>query len=103
MNLGNRNAFRLIKELVGESFAMIELRIQNPVRRTRCNFSNAFPTHWFSKQRCKLTVAMSMEAVASSMMSILLFRTKALAKQNSCLCPTLKFSPPSVTVASEAA
>lgn len=32
-----------------------------------------------------LTVAMSMEAVASSMMRMLLFLTKALARQNSCL------------------
>jgi hypothetical protein len=64
-------------------------------------FSDTFPAHWLLRLRCELTVAMSMEAVASSMMSILLFRTKALARQNSCLCPTLKFSPPSVTVASE--
>lgn len=47
-----------------------------------------------------LTVAMSIDAVASSMMRMLLLRTKALARQKSCLCPTLKFSPPSVTVAS---
>lgn len=48
----------------------------------------------------KLTVAMSMDAVASSMMKMLVFRTKALAKQKSCLWPWLKFSPPSVTIAS---
>ena len=48
-----------------------------------------------------LTVAMSMDAVASSMMRILLFRTKARAKQKSCLWPWLKFSPPSVMQASE--
>jgi len=43
---------------------------------------------------------MSIDAVASSMMKILVFRTKALARQNSCLWPWLKFSPPSVTIAS---
>lgn len=47
-----------------------------------------------------LTVAMSIDAVASSMMRMLLLRTKALARQKSCLWPTLKFSPPSVTTAS---
>lgn len=47
-----------------------------------------------------LTVAMSIDAVASSMMKMLVFRTKALARQNSCLWPWLKFSPPSVTIAS---
>lgn len=44
---------------------------------------------------------MSIDAVASSMMKMLLFLTKALAKQKSCRCPTLKFSPPSVTTASK--
>ena len=44
---------------------------------------------------------MSIDAVASSMMRMLLFLTNALAKQKSCLCPTLKFSPPSVTTASD--
>lgn len=48
-----------------------------------------------------LTVAMSMEAVASSMIRMLLLRTNARAKQNSCRCPWLKFSPPSVTMASK--
>lgn len=48
-----------------------------------------------------LTVAMSMDAVASSMMRMLLFLTKARARQKSCLWPWLKFSPPSVTMASE--
>lgn len=48
----------------------------------------------------RLTVAMSIEAVASSMMRMLDFLTKALARQKSCLWPWLKFSPPSVTVAS---
>lgn len=43
---------------------------------------------------------MSMEAVASSMMRMLLFLTKARAKQKSCRWPWLKFSPPSVTMAS---
>lgn len=47
-----------------------------------------------------LTVAMSIDAVASSMIRMLLLRTKARARQKSCLCPTLKFSPPSVTIAS---
>lgn len=47
------------------------------------------------------TVAMSMEAVASSMMKMLVFLTKARARQNSCLWPWLKFSPPSVMMASE--
>lgn len=46
------------------------------------------------------TVAMSIDAVASSMMRMLLFRTNARAKQKSCRWPTLKFSPPSVTTAS---
>lgn len=46
------------------------------------------------------TVAMSMDAVASSMIRMLLLRTKALARQKSCRWPTLKFSPPSVTTAS---
>lgn len=46
------------------------------------------------------TVAMSIDAVASSMMRMLLFLTKARAKQKSCRWPTLKFSPPSVTTAS---
>lgn len=51
--------------------------------------------------RCMhLTVAMSIEAVASSMIKMLLFRTNALARQNSCRWPWLKFSPPSVTIAS---
>ncbi|TNN71174.1 hypothetical protein EYF80_018522 [Liparis tanakae] len=44
---------------------------------------------------------MSMEAVASSMMRMLLFLTKARARQKSCRWPRLKFSPPSVTTASE--
>ena len=48
----------------------------------------------------KLTVSWSIEAVASSMISILVLRRNALAKQNSCRCPTLKFSPPSVTMES---
>lgn len=47
------------------------------------------------------TVAMSMEAVASSIIRILLFRTNARARQNSWRCPWLKFSPPSVIMASE--
>lgn len=46
-------------------------------------------------------MAMSMEAVASSMMKMLVFLTKARARQNSCLWPWLKFSPPSVMMASE--
>lgn len=56
------------------------------------------------KKQCRVffffTVAMSMEAVASSMMRMLLLRTKARARQKSCRWPTLKFSPPSVTIAS---
>lgn len=43
---------------------------------------------------------MSIDAVASSMMKMLVFLTKALARQKSCLWPWLKFSPPSVTIAS---
>lgn len=43
---------------------------------------------------------MSMEAVASSMMKMLVFLTKARARQSSCLWPWLKFSPPSVMMAS---
>jgi hypothetical protein len=34
---------------------------------------------------CELTVAMSMDAVASSIMRMELFLTKALARQNNCL------------------
>lgn len=41
-----------------------------------------------------------MDAVASSIIKMLLLRTNARAKQKSCRCPTLKFSPPSVTMAS---
>jgi hypothetical protein len=75
---------------------------QNPIRRKHIVvFTHISPTHPSSRLRDALTVAMSMEAVASSIMRILLFRTKALARQNSCLCPTLKFSPPSVTTASK--
>lgn len=55
------------------------------------------PTPWVCPAP---TVAMSMEAVASSMMKMLVFLTKARAKQNSCLWPWLKFSPPSVMMAS---
>lgn len=39
----------------------------------------------FSDLISKLTVAMSIDAVASSMMRMLLFLTNARAKQNSCL------------------
>lgn len=53
-----------------------------------------------NQKHFKLTVAMSIDAVASSMMKMLVFLTKALARQNSCLWPWLKFSPPSVTIAS---
>lgn len=59
---------------------------------------------WIKRNRAGwcffFTVAMSMDAVASSMMRMLLLRTKALARQKSCRWPTLKFSPPSVTTAS---
>lgn len=80
---------------------IIVLRTQNPNRKKyMVVFTSISPTHQFKKLSA-LTVAMSMEAVASSMMRMLLLRTKALARQNSCLCPTLKFSPPSVTTASE--
>lgn len=54
----------------------------------------------FHRCRCDCTVAMSIEAVASSIIRMLLLRTNARARQKSCLCPTLKFSPPSVTTAS---
>lgn len=54
-----------------------------------------------SKHTHTHTVAMSMEAVASSIIRILLFRTNARARQNSWRCPWLKFSPPSVIMASE--
>lgn len=56
------------------------------------------PTPWICPGP---TVAMSIEAVASSMMKMLVFLTKARARQNSCLWPWLKFSPPSVMMASE--
>ena len=39
-------------------------------------------------------------AVASSKTKILLFLSKVLARQNNCLCPTLKLLPPSLTVSS---
>ncbi len=54
----------------------------------------------FRRCRCGFTVAMSIEAVASSIIRMLLLRTKARARQKSCLCPKLKFSPASVTTAS---
>ena len=43
------------------------------------------------------SVCMSMEAVASSMQMIFEWRKSARTIQMSCLCPTLKFSPPSDT------
>lgn len=74
------------------------------LRATLCRFPPNPPT--LSKpltpwMRPGPTVAMSMEAVASSMMKMLVFLTKARARQNSCLWPWLKFSPPSVMMASE--
>lgn len=64
--------------------------------------SSTFHLLWSKSScvKCTLTVAISMDVVASSMMRMLLFLTKALARQNSCLWPWLKFSPPSVTMAS---
>lgn len=62
-------------------------------------FSPSRSMQWWC-QFTLLTVAMSIDAVASSMMRMLLLRTKARARQKSCRCPTLKFSPPSVTIAS---
>ena len=47
-----------------------------------------------------LTVSMSIDAVASSIMRIRDFLRKARAKQNNCRWPTLKFSPPSLTIES---
>lgn len=44
-----------------------------------------------------ITYAMSTLAVASSMTSTLSLRRIARARQYNCLCPTLKFPPPSVT------
>lgn len=91
----NEGAEKTLKTIVPRIF-----RTQSG--KINCNFC----THFFdpsieSNLDDTLTVAMSIEAVASSMMRILLLRTKALARQNSCLCPTLKFSPPSVTTASK--
>ena len=43
------------------------------------------------------SVAESMEAVASSNTNILFLFNKTLPRQNSCLCPTLQFSPSSLT------
>jgi len=45
----------------------------------------------------KLSVAVSMDAVASSKTKIFLFFSSSLARQTSCLCPTLQFSPFSAT------
>lgn len=47
-----------------------------------------------------LSVAVSIEAVASSRTKILLFWRSTRAKQTSCLCPTLQFSPSSATAGS---
>ena len=41
------------------------------------------------------SVSLSMDAVALSSTSILGFLNNALAIQTSCLCPTLRFEPPS--------
>lgn len=43
------------------------------------------------------SVAESMEAVASSNTNILFLFNNTLPRQNSCLCPTLQFSPSSLT------
>lgn len=43
------------------------------------------------------SVAESTEAVASSRTRMQLFLSKALPRQNNCLCPTLQFSPFSTT------
>lgn len=43
------------------------------------------------------SVSRSTAAVASSKMRTLVFLSRARAKQMSCLCPTLKLSPPSLT------
>lgn len=44
-----------------------------------------------------LSVSGSIEAVASSIMRMRPFRSRALARHNNCRCPTDKFSPPSDT------
>ena len=41
------------------------------------------------------TYSLSTLAVASSINKILFLNSKALARQSNCLCPTLKFIPPS--------
>ena len=44
------------------------------------------------------SVSRSTAAVASSRMRILVLRSRALPRQTSCLCPTLRFDPPSSMV-----
>lgn len=44
-----------------------------------------------------MSVALSMEAVASSSTKTLLFLSKARPRQNSCRCPMLQFDPSSST------
>lgn len=48
------------------------------------------------------SVAESTDAVASSSTRMVLFFSRALPRQNSCLCPTLQFSPFSTTVEARA-
>mmetsp|Transcript_694 Transcript_694/g.1170 ORF Transcript_694/g.1170 Transcript_694/m.1170 type:complete len:236 (-) Transcript_694:952-1659(-) len=48
----------------------------------------------------RASVSTSTDAVASSKTRTLDWRSRARARQSSCLCPTLKFSPPSATVLS---
>ena len=50
---------------------------------------------------CRMaSVALSIDAVASSRTSILLLFSRARPRQNSCLCPMLQFVPSSTTVLS---
>ena len=49
----------------------------------------------------KLSYFMSTLAVASSSTRIGFFLSRALAKQKSCLCPTLKLLPPSLMIDSK--
>nr|GMC67110.1 hypothetical protein SOVF_194470 [Ipomoea batatas] len=44
-----------------------------------------------------MSVALSIDAVASSSTKILLFLNKARPRQNNCLCPILQFDPSSKT------
>ena len=67
----------------------------------RSNRLTKFILRWKVQFNLKYTVSMSIDAVASSMISIRDRLKNARAKQNNCRWPRLKFSPPSDTSESE--